>query len=280
MAPLQTGISANTGDRYEMDGGKTYFDFVDGAGGGSERTLGATRGGNIFEVLPEYREIPADGAYGPVKGLRRISGLVTRLTVNLLETMTVDNILAAIAGTASADTSYTWVHGEYLGTGLELDAGIAPGGATTIDEATLEVYYTDVGLGVPVLGILNTDYSVDAGATQEITRIGAGSIVDTDLVTATYRYDSSATGDDFDIITLAHLDSSDYHDVALATEVSNRSLTNPAFFIVKNGLSIGGLTLTTAPRDEAINQLIFEGHFAAASLALANSPFEIWMPAT
>jgi len=276
--PLQTGINVNTGDRYETGAGKTYFDFEDGAGGGSERTLGATRGGSVFEVLPDYRVVEADGAYGPVKGLRRISGLVTRLTVNLLETMTVDNILAAIAGTASADTSYTWVHGEYLGTGLELDGGIPPFGATTIDTATLEVYYTDAGLGLPTLATLNVNYSVDA-VTQAITRVGAV-IVDTDLVTVTYRYDSVATGDDFDIITLAQLDASDYHDVALATEVSNTSLTNPAFFIVKNGLSVGGLTLTSAPRDEAINQLVFEGHYLASALALANSPFEIWMPAT
>lgn len=275
---LQSGITADTGDRYETGAGKSFFDFEDGAGGGSERTLGATRGGSIFEALPDYRVIEADGSYGPVKGLRRISGLVTRLSVNLLETMTVDNILAAIAGTASADTSYTWIHGEYLGTGAALDGGIAPAGATTIDTDTLEIYYTDVGLGIPTLATLNVDYSVGA-VTQEITRVGAV-IVDTDLVTATYRYDSVATGDNFDIITLAHLDASDYHDVALATEVSNTALTNPAFFIVKNGLSVGGLTLTTAPRDEAVNQLIFEGHFAAASLALANSPFEIWMPAT
>ena len=275
---LQTGITADTGDRYETGAGKTFFDFEDGAGGGSERTLGATRGGNVFEALPDYKVIEADGSYGPVKGLRRISGLVTRLTVNLLETMTADNILAAIAGSEGADVSYTWVHGEYLGTGLELDGAIAPAGATDIDADTLEIYYTDAGLGLPTLGVLNTDYSVNV-ATQVVTRVGAA-IADTDLVTVTYRYDSSATGDDFDIITLAHLTDADYHDVALATEVSNTSLTNPAFFIVKNGLSVGGLTLTTAPRDEAINQLVFEGHFAAASLALANSPFEIWMPQT
>jgi len=275
---LQTGITADTGDRYETGAGKTFFDFEDGAGGGSERTLGATRGGSIFEALPEYRVIEADGAYGPVVGLRRISGLVTRLTVNLLETMTVDNILAAIAGTASADTSYTWVHGEYLGVGTALDTGVAPAGATKIDEDTLEIYYTDAGLGIPTKSVLNTDHSVTAG-TQVVKRVGAA-IADTDLITATYRYDSVASGDNFDIITLAHLDSSDYHDVALATEVSNLTLTNPAFFIVKNGLSVGGLTLTTAPRDESINQLVFEGHYAAASLALANSPFEIWMPAT
>lgn len=273
---LQTGITANTGDRYETGAGKAFFDFTDGAGTGAERDIGATRGGCIFEALPNYKVIEADQSYGPVVGLRRIDGVVTRLTINLLETMTVDNILAAIAGAASADTVYTWVHGEYLGTGLELDGGIAPGGATTIDTATLEVYYTDAGLGISVLAVLNTNYSVNA-VTQAITRVGAV-IADTDLVTVTYRYDSVATGDTFDIITLAHLDANDYHDVALATEVSNLTLVNPAFFIVKNGLSVGGLTLTTAPRDEAVNQLVFEGHFAAASLALANSPFEIWFP--
>jgi len=273
-----TGLNASTGDRYQLEAGKVFFDFQDGQGGGAERNLGATRQGSVFEATPSYRVVPADGSFGPVKGLRRIDGVAVKLTVNLLETMTVDNILAAIAGAASADTSWTWKNGEYLGTGTELDSGIAPGGATDIDAGTLQVWYTPAALGVPTKATLDTDYTVHS-TTQVITRVGGGSIGDTDLVTVTYRYDTSASGDNFDIITLDQIDANDYHDVALATEVSSTSLSNPAFFLVQNALSVNGLSVTTAPRDESVWQLGFEGHFLASALTLANSPFEIWLPA-
>lgn len=51
--------------------------------GGTDIAL--TRGGGQFVVEREYREIAADGDYGPVKGRIRKTRSVAKLTVNVLE---------------------------------------------------------------------------------------------------------------------------------------------------------------------------------------------------
>lgn len=48
-------------------------------------TVGLTRGGGQFSVEREYREIEADGDYGPVKGRIRKIRSVAQLTLNALE---------------------------------------------------------------------------------------------------------------------------------------------------------------------------------------------------
>src|SRR5690606_27203181 len=53
--------------------------------------VGLTRGGGQFVVEREYREVNADGDYGPVKGRIRKTRSVARLTMNLLEII-VDNL--------------------------------------------------------------------------------------------------------------------------------------------------------------------------------------------
>ena len=47
--------------------------------------IGLTRGGGSFDVEREYREIMADGDFGPVKGRQTIDREVAKLTVNSLE---------------------------------------------------------------------------------------------------------------------------------------------------------------------------------------------------
>lgn len=49
--------------------------------------IALTRGGGQFVVEREYRQIEADGDYGPVKGRQRKIGSVARLTVNALEVL-------------------------------------------------------------------------------------------------------------------------------------------------------------------------------------------------
>lgn len=44
-----------------------------------------TRGGGKFMIERTYRQIPADGDYGPVKGRIRKTGSVAKLTMNALE---------------------------------------------------------------------------------------------------------------------------------------------------------------------------------------------------
>lgn len=48
-------------------------------------TIGLNRGGGEFSIEREYREIEADGDYGPVKGRIRKIRSVAKLTLNALE---------------------------------------------------------------------------------------------------------------------------------------------------------------------------------------------------
>jgi hypothetical protein len=66
-----------------LDAGQLRLGYVDQDNPGA--LLGATRGGSVFAVDSGVREMPADGAKGPVKGDERISKVVATLTVNMLE---------------------------------------------------------------------------------------------------------------------------------------------------------------------------------------------------
>ena len=46
--------------------------------------VGLTRGGGSFTVETEYRQIEADGDYGPVEGRTVIDGQIAKLTLNAL----------------------------------------------------------------------------------------------------------------------------------------------------------------------------------------------------
>lgn len=54
--------------------------------------IGLTRGGSVFVVEREIREIEADGDYGPVEGRVVIDREVAKLTVNALELFTAANM--------------------------------------------------------------------------------------------------------------------------------------------------------------------------------------------
>ncbi|MCI3922489.1 hypothetical protein MO973_19850 [Paenibacillus sp. TRM 82003] len=50
-------------------------------------SIGLTRGGGSFSIEREYKEIPADGDYGPVKGRIRKDRSVPKLVINALEVL-------------------------------------------------------------------------------------------------------------------------------------------------------------------------------------------------
>jgi hypothetical protein len=93
------GVSANTPDRLVIDAGAVYYGWTSVASPGT--LLGATKGGNVFELTRTLRSIEPDGAKGPVKGLRRLETVGAKLTVNLLE-ITEANLLKAIPGSAAS----------------------------------------------------------------------------------------------------------------------------------------------------------------------------------
>ena len=86
MAGVKTvnGISADTYERLALDSGAVYLNY----GTPQQELIGATRGGNTISVESEIREMPADGAPGPVLGSQRRVRTVPKLTVNLLEMKT------------------------------------------------------------------------------------------------------------------------------------------------------------------------------------------------
>lgn len=98
MTVVKHGVSSDTPDRILIDAGAVYTGWTDVATPGT--LLGATRGGNVFELTRTIRRIDPDGAKGPVKGFRRIEEVIATLTVNLME-ITEANLLKALAGSSA-----------------------------------------------------------------------------------------------------------------------------------------------------------------------------------
>jgi len=94
----QNGINSSTYNEFLIDSGKLYINY----GEAGEAALGATRGGSSFAINTEYRDMPVDGAKGPVKGGRRITKVEAVMTVNMVE---IDATLLnkAIPGSTKAD---------------------------------------------------------------------------------------------------------------------------------------------------------------------------------
>lgn len=112
---IKSGITKDTPDRIFVDAGAVYLNY----GLPSERLLGATRGGNEFNLNREIKDIEVDGVRGSVKGLRRVTVCRPQITCNLIE-LSLDNLLKAIAGANSAETKVTAVvDAEYLGVGQD-----------------------------------------------------------------------------------------------------------------------------------------------------------------
>ena len=102
MTVAKHGVSTNTPDRILIDAGAVYYKATDDWSVGSPGTLlGATKGGNVFEINRTIRRMDPDGAKGPVKGFRRLEEVVATLTVNLLE-LTLANLMQALPGSSES----------------------------------------------------------------------------------------------------------------------------------------------------------------------------------
>ncbi len=110
------GISANTMQRILMGPGAVYI------GSAGTQLLGATKGGNVFELTRAMLDIRPDGAKGKVKGGRFVESVEAVLTVRLME-VTEQNVVYAIAGSSLAS---------HVITGGEIAA------ATYIDKVTIK----------------------------------------------------------------------------------------------------------------------------------------------
>lgn len=94
----QHGVTSSTFTRFIIDAGKIYKNY----GLGGEALLGATRGGNTFQIETDQREMPVDGAVGPVKGGKRIITETAMLTVNMVE-FSQEVFLRALPAAVAAD---------------------------------------------------------------------------------------------------------------------------------------------------------------------------------
>jgi hypothetical protein len=92
------GVTANTYKKFVIDSGAVYKNY----GTGGELLLGATRGGNTFSIETEYREMPADGAKGPVKGSRRVTKVVAKIKANFVE-ISAAVLALSLPGSAVSD---------------------------------------------------------------------------------------------------------------------------------------------------------------------------------
>lgn len=98
---VRSGISSKTPERILIDAGAVYLDY----GLGTQRLLGATRGGNEWNLNRVAKNIEIDGPKGPVKGMERVTEVGPQITANLIE-LSIENLIAAIAGANQSDRGY------------------------------------------------------------------------------------------------------------------------------------------------------------------------------
>jgi len=94
------GITESTYKNFIIDSGAVYKNY----GEASQVLLGATRGGNTFNIATEYREMEVDGARGPVVSSRRITRVDVKLTANFVE---IDDAILELALTGATNTNNT-----------------------------------------------------------------------------------------------------------------------------------------------------------------------------
>jgi len=106
----RSGLSTLTAGNTVLDAGAVYLNIgiteledasaadpiADAIGVSGCVKLGGTRGGNSFSPNRVIRQMPVDGAIGPIKSFNRRQSSAPTLTVNMLE-LTTDNLTNAIA---------------------------------------------------------------------------------------------------------------------------------------------------------------------------------------
>jgi len=174
---VKHGVSTDSADRILVDAGAVYFNFYDADYPGT--LLGATRGGNTFELARTIRRMEADGAKGPVKGFRRVEEVVATIKANMLE-LTAENLRRALAG-AIYTAGYTQVTDEAVETGDDEEVDYILD-HTPVQENTEEISVADRD---PILQVRLTNYVINytTGAVHFIVAPETGK-----AITATYKY--------------------------------------------------------------------------------------------
>ena len=265
MTVVKHGVSTDTPDRLLIDAGAVYIGFGDADSPGT--LLGATRGGNVFELARTVRRMEADGMRGPVKGFRRIEDVVAKLTVNLLE-MTAENLRRAIAG-AIYSSGTTLVEDEAVGTGDGIETDFA------LDHGAVEENSESVTVNA-VAQVRGTNYAIDyqAGTLQFFTAPG-----DTLAIVATYTYvsgDGVMGGETTEASKYRIKDTAFIDNVTLVGTLTG--YTDPVIITITRALCDAGLNLKLAPKDEMVTEIVFTAHYSNADLDA--EPWSVTYPAT
>jgi len=266
MTVSKHGVSTDSPDRILIDSGALYFDFIDADSPGT--LLGATRGGNSFELARTIRRMEADGARGPVKGLRRIEEVVATIKANMLE-LTAENLRRAIAGSIYSS-----------GTSLIEDEAVGNGDAEAVefalDHGAIEQNSVSVAVADREAQVLLTDFTIDydTGTIYFVVAPGDGK-----AITATYYYastDAVIGGESTELDKYNIKDAAYIGNVVIVGTLTGK--TNPVIVKITNALCDGALSLSMAPKDEAVPALTFTGHYSNADLD--TEPWEIIFPAS
>lgn len=102
-----SGITAKTPENIMLGAGTIHkgFAFVDGKWNFEESLIGATSGGSKVSIIPEYMDIPVDGALVAVKGLKQKVGETANMDVNFVE-MTPDILKMCVVGDVAVSEDY------------------------------------------------------------------------------------------------------------------------------------------------------------------------------
>ena len=264
MPVAKHGVSADSADRLLVDAGAVYLNFYDVDYPGT--LLGATRGGNTFELTRTIRRIEADGMRGPVKGFRRIEEVLAKLTVNLLE-MTAENVRRALVG-ATYISGTTQVTDEAVGTGdgVTKDFTLAQ---KPIWENTVTIAVVDRPAQVEL-----ADYVLDkrSGALHFIV-----APENLKAITATYKYVSASAVIAASEPVMGIMPATAFLDnVVLVGTISGK--TNPVIVKLQNVICDQAFSLGMAPKDEAVLALSFSAHYTNTDLA--SEPWTVEYPAS
>jgi len=253
-------------------------DMVDGVGLG-----GGTVGGAVDESTLSVWYSDAGGGSIPTKATLDTNYYMSD-TITLVSCILGD---AVVVG----GTTYTAANAEDLSANewnrSGSDAVAATSLAACIDSATYGttdvdasssagvVYCTRATAGTPtVITEDDSTITLDFQVVTEITGFG-----DTQIVTATYTYDSTDSGDAYTVVTPGCIESGDYWtNVALVCELSNQSYTNPyIIYIVKNCLPAPDpVTIPGEYPGETALSVLVEGSFdPATGLTMGYAPVEV-----
>jgi hypothetical protein len=255
-------------------------------GTANEIRLGATRGDSVFTVTRTIRDIPVDGTYGSIKGMRRLTEEKATLKVAALEVVSNANKLFAgtsiITGTDNAGGTYGAVGYHAISSDLDIaDAdyytNVAFVGWTKEGEPIATVIKNALGDGNIAYAFKNNDEVV---AETTFTAHYAASGTPTSIWEIRYYDDIVASDTTPPTVTVSPLDSAT--EVAVTANIvwtfneaiDPNTVTDANFMLIKasDGSQIAGsLTYNSTHTVVTFDPTASLTGSAAAYMAIANT---------